>query len=175
LASGGGLFLANRALSPIDKITRAAQQISAEDFNRRIDLRGPDDEMRRLAYTFDDMIARLQSAFEQQRRFTADASHELRTPLTAMIGQIDVALDRPRDADSYRNTLAAVRAHAQRPAVSGTLRHPAQDERSRADRSGAAYSRDHGAGRTASASARPGATPDLRRNAADPWQRRRPD
>jgi heavy metal sensor kinase len=114
LASGGGLFLANRALSPIDKITRAAQQISAEDFNRRIDLRGPDDEMRRLAYTFDDMIARLQSAFEQQRRFTADASHELRTPLTAMIGQIDVALDRPRDADSYRNTLAAVREQAQR-------------------------------------------------------------
>jgi heavy metal sensor kinase len=114
LASAGGLFLANRALGPIDKITRAAQQISAEDFNRRIDLPGPDDEVRRLAYTFDDMIARLQSAFEQQRRFTADASHELRTPLTAMIGQIDVALDRPRDPDSYRTTLATVREQAQR-------------------------------------------------------------
>jgi len=114
LASGGGFFLANRALAPIDKITRTAQQISVEDFNRRIDLRGPDDEVGRLAHTFDDMIARLQSAFEQQRRFTADASHELRTPLTAVIGQIDVALERQRDAESYRGTLATVREQAQR-------------------------------------------------------------
>ena len=114
LASGGGYFLANRALAPIDKITRAAQQISAEDFNRRIGLHGPDDEIGRLARTFDDMIARLQAAFEQQRRFTADASHELRTPLTAMIGQIDVALERPRAAESYHGTLATVREQAQR-------------------------------------------------------------
>jgi heavy metal sensor kinase len=114
LASGGGFFLANRALAPIDKITRTAQQISAEDFKSRIGLRGPDDEVGRLAHTFDDMIARLQSAFEQQRRFTADASHELRTPLTAMIGQIDVALERQRDAQSYRGTLAGVREQAQR-------------------------------------------------------------
>jgi heavy metal sensor kinase len=114
LATGGGLFLANRALAPIDKITRAAQQIGADNFSRRLDLRGPDDEIGRLARTFDAMISRLQAAFEQQRRFSADASHELRTPLTAMIGQIDVALDRPRDADSYRATLAAVREQAQR-------------------------------------------------------------
>jgi heavy metal sensor kinase len=114
LASVGGFFLANRALAPIDKITRTAQQISAEDFNRRIGLRGPDDEVGRLAHTFDDMIARLQSAFEQQRRFTADASHELRTPLTAMIGQIDVALERERDAERYRTTLTTVREQAQR-------------------------------------------------------------
>jgi heavy metal sensor kinase len=114
LASGGGFFLASRALAPIDRITRAARQISADDFNRRLDLRGPDDEVGRLARTFDAMIARLQSAFEQQRRFTADASHELRTPLTAMIGQIDVALERPRDAESYRGTLTAVREQAQR-------------------------------------------------------------
>ncbi len=113
LASGGGFFLANRALAPIDNITRTAQQISAEDFNRRIGLRGLD-EVGRLAHTFDDMIARLQLAFEQQRRFTADASHELRTPLTAMIGQIDVALERQRDADSYRATLTTVREQAQR-------------------------------------------------------------
>lgn len=113
-ASAGGLFLANRALAPIDRITRIAQQISADDFNRRIDLHGPDDEIGRLAHTFDSMIARLQAAFEQQRRFTADASHELRTPLTAMIGQIDVALERPRADESYRGTLAVVREQAQR-------------------------------------------------------------
>lgn len=114
LASGGGFFVAHRALAPIDKITRAAQQISAEDFSRRIGLHGPDDEVGRLARTFDDMIGRLQSAFEQQRRFTADASHELRTPLTAMIGQIDVVLERPREAENYRNTLVTVREQAQR-------------------------------------------------------------
>jgi heavy metal sensor kinase len=114
LASGGGLFLANRALAPIDRITRTAQRISAEDLSQRINLRGPDDEMVRLAYTFDAMLARIEGAFEQQRRFAADASHELRTPLTAMIGQIDVALDRPRDTESYRTTLATVREQSQR-------------------------------------------------------------
>lgn len=114
LASGGGFFLANRALKPIDRITRAAQQISAENFNRRLDLRGPDDEVGRLARTFDAMIVRLQAAFEQQRRFVADASHELRSPLTAIIGQIDVAAERPREAESYRTTLLSVREQAQR-------------------------------------------------------------
>jgi signal transduction histidine kinase len=114
IASGGGLFLANRALGPIDRITRAAQRISAEDLNQRLNLRGPDDEVGRLARTFDAMLARLQSAFEQQRRFASDASHELRTPLTAIIGQIDVAIERPRDAESYRSTLAGVREQARR-------------------------------------------------------------
>jgi heavy metal sensor kinase len=114
IASGGGLFLANRALGPIDRITRAAQRISAEDLSQRLNLRGPDDEVGRLARTFDAMLARLQSAFEQQRRFASDASHELRTPLTAIIGQIDVAIERPRDADSYRATLAGVREQARR-------------------------------------------------------------
>ena len=114
VASGGGLFLANRALTPIDRLTRTAQRISAEDLSQRLNLRGADDEVGRLALTFDAMLARLQSAFEQQRRFTADASHELRTPLTAIIGQIDVAIERPRDAESYRATLATVREQARR-------------------------------------------------------------
>jgi len=114
IASGGGWFLANRALTPIDRLTRTAQRISAEDLSQRLDLRGPDDEVGRLAHTFDAMLARLQSAFEQQRRFTTDASHELRTPLTAIIGQIDVAIERPRDAASYRATLTTVREQAHR-------------------------------------------------------------
>ena len=114
VASGGGLFLANRALTPIDRLTRTAQRISAEDLSQRLNMHGADDEVGRLAHTFDAMLARLQSAFEQQRRFTADASHELRTPLTAIIGQIDVAIERPRDAESYRATLATVREQARR-------------------------------------------------------------
>src|SRR5262245_53488202 len=59
LASGGGLFLANRALAPIDAITRTAQRISAEDLSGRIGLLGPEDEVGRLARTFDSMLARL--------------------------------------------------------------------------------------------------------------------
>jgi heavy metal sensor kinase len=114
LASGGGLFLANRVLAPIDRITRTAQRIGAEHLGGRINHHGPDDEVGRLAQTFDAMLARLEAAFERQRRFTADASHELRTPLTAILGQIDVALERPREAPAYRATLAGVREQAQR-------------------------------------------------------------
>ncbi len=114
LASGGGLFLANRALAPIDRITRVAQRINAENLSGRIGTTGLDDEVGRLARTFDAMLERLDAAFAQQRQFTADASHELRTPLTAIIGQIDVALKRPRSPESYCATLAAVREQAQR-------------------------------------------------------------
>jgi heavy metal sensor kinase len=114
ISSGGGLFLANRALAPIDAITRMAQRISAEDLSGRIGRTGPDDEVGRLARTFDTMLARLEAAFKQQRQFAADASHELRTPLTAIIGQIDVALGWPESAEYYRATLVGVREQAQR-------------------------------------------------------------
>jgi heavy metal sensor kinase len=114
LASGGGLFLADRALAPIDRITRTARRISAENLSGRIGMRGPDDEVGRLARTFDAMLERLDTAFARQRQFTADASHELRTPLTAIIGQIDVTLEQPRDTESYRATLATVREQARR-------------------------------------------------------------
>ncbi len=107
VASFGGLFLAARALSPIDRITRQAQRISAENLDERIALDLPNDELGRLARTFDAMIARLDDAFERQRQFTADASHELRTPLTILKGQLDVALNRERDADAYRKVLQA--------------------------------------------------------------------
>jgi heavy metal sensor kinase len=114
LTSGGGLFLANRALAPIDAITRTAQRISVENLNRRIGVVGPDDEVGRLARTFDMMLTRLEEAFTRQRQFVADASHELRTPLTAIIGQIDVALGWPESVDYYRSTLVAVREQAHR-------------------------------------------------------------
>ncbi|HWQ12923.1 MAG TPA: ATP-binding protein [Roseiflexaceae bacterium] len=113
-ASGGGWFLANRALTPIDQITRTARRISAENLSGRIGLQGPDDEIGRLARTFDSMLARLEAAFVRQQQFTADASHELRTPLTAVIGQIDVALEWPGTLESYRRTLRAVREQVER-------------------------------------------------------------
>ena len=114
LASLGGVFLAGRALSPIDKLTRLARRISAEDLSQRLNLRLPDDEVGRLARTFDEMIARLEDAFRRQRQFTADASHELRTPLTAIKGQVEVALTRPREPDAYREVLQAVNEEVDR-------------------------------------------------------------
>jgi len=108
LASVGGLFLASRALRPVDQITRAAQSISAHDLSQRLNLNLPDDELGRLAHTFDAMIARLDEAFRRQRRFTADASHELRTPLTIIKGNLSLALARLRDADYYRQVLGEV-------------------------------------------------------------------
>ena len=68
-----------------------------------------DDELRRLAHAFDAMIARLDGAFERQRRFTADASHELRTPLGVIRSQFDVALSRPRTQEYYERVLASIR------------------------------------------------------------------
>jgi heavy metal sensor kinase len=92
-------------LAPIDKLTRLARRISAEDLSQRLNLPASDDEVGRLASTFDEMISRLDGAFRRQRQFTADASHELRTPLTVMKGQIEVALQSDRDAESYRQVL----------------------------------------------------------------------
>jgi heavy metal sensor kinase len=114
VASLGGVFLAGRALSPIDNITRAARHISAEDLTQRLNLRLPDDEVGRLASTFDGMIARLDDAFRRQRQFTADASHELRTPLTIIKGQIDVSLQKERGPEAYRQVLRAVNEEVDR-------------------------------------------------------------
>ena len=114
VASFGGVFLAGRALSPVDRVTRLARRISAERLDERLDLELPDDEIGRLARTFDEMIARLDAAFERQRRFTADASHELRTPLTVMKGQIDVALQQERDPENYREVLREVNEEVDR-------------------------------------------------------------
>jgi len=113
VASAGGLFLAGRALDPIDRITRAAAAIGAEDLSRRLNFRGRD-EVGRLAATFDRMLDRLERAFQRQRRFTADASHELRTPLTMLASQIDVALEQDRTPAEYQELLASLREDATR-------------------------------------------------------------
>jgi heavy metal sensor kinase len=108
LAGGGGFFLANRALRPIDQITRTAQTINSRDLTQRINYQGPTDEVGRLAITFNRMLARLQSAFERERRFTADAAHELRTPLTTLKGRIGVTLSQSRTQTDYESTLQAL-------------------------------------------------------------------
>jgi heavy metal sensor kinase len=113
VASAGGMFLAGRALDPIDRITRAAAAIGAEDLSRRLNFRGRD-EVGRLAATFDRMLDRLDQAFRRQRQFTADASHELRTPLSMLASQVDIALERDRTPQEYRELLASLREDAAR-------------------------------------------------------------
>ena len=92
----GGYFLADRALSPITRITNTAQLITARNLSRRIGYTGSLDEIGDLARIFDQMLERLQSSFERERRFVGDAAHELRTPLTVLKGQIEVTLNQPR-------------------------------------------------------------------------------
>src|SRR5207302_2038596 len=113
VASAGGMFLAGRALGPIDRITRAAGAIGAADLSRRLNFRGRD-EVGRLAATFDRMLDRLDQAFRRQRQFTADASHELRTPLAMLASQIDVALERKRTPAQYVDVLQSLRDDAAR-------------------------------------------------------------
>ena len=114
LASFGGMFLAGRALAPVDEITSLARRMSAEGLSQRLDLSLPDDELGRLARTFDEMIVRLDEAFQRQRQFAADASHELRTPLTIIKGQIDVSLQMEREPETYREVLQGVNEEVDR-------------------------------------------------------------
>lgn len=83
-----GYLISRKMLYPIDRITRAAQSISIHDLDRRIEVRQTDDELSRLAKTFNEMIYRLQLSFEKQNQFVSDASHELRTPISVIQGYI---------------------------------------------------------------------------------------
>lgn len=107
LSSFGGLVLANQALQPVDRITKAAEQIAAGDLSERVPVPEKMDELGRLASTFNYMISRLQSAFERQKQFTSDASHELRTPLAVMRGELEVTLRRARTPEEYQHTLGS--------------------------------------------------------------------
>jgi signal transduction histidine kinase len=90
-----GWVVAGRALRPLRTMTATARRISHDNLHERLALAGPDDELKRLADTIDDLLARLQAAFEAQRRFVANASHELRTPLAMMRTSLDVATGKP--------------------------------------------------------------------------------
>jgi heavy metal sensor kinase len=108
LAWVGGSFLAARALAPVRQITRAAERVEAHDLSQRLGLDLPDDELGRLAATFDRMIDRLDDAFERQRRFTADASHELRNPLAIIRAQAEAARERAREPDYDRRVFVSI-------------------------------------------------------------------
>jgi hypothetical protein len=97
-AAVAGYLLAKQALRPIAALTRTAQSLSTDNLNQRIELEGPADELRELADTFDEMLGRLNAAFDSQKMFVANASHELRTPLSVIRTELEVTLSDP-DAD----------------------------------------------------------------------------
>ena len=103
-----GWVIAGRVLAPIAHITEVAREIQARELSRRIELDGPDDELKRLADTFDSMLARLDVAFDSQRRFVADASHELRTPLAIIKANLELALTDASGTPESRASAAAV-------------------------------------------------------------------
>ncbi len=107
---GVGWVVAGRVLAPVGRITSVARDIQATDLSRRIQLPGPEDELKQLADTFDAMLARLDAAFAAQRQFVADASHELRNPLAIIRTNADVALTDPdASPDELRQTIATVK------------------------------------------------------------------
>jgi len=107
---GIGWVIAGRVLRPIDRITSVARDIQGTNLSRRIELDGPDDELKRLADTFDAMLGRIDAAFAAQRRFVADASHELRNPLAVVQTNLDVALADPNaSAASLRRAAQVAR------------------------------------------------------------------
>jgi signal transduction histidine kinase len=100
-----GWVIAGRALRPLRTITETARDISASNLHRRLDLEGPDDELKQLGTTVDGLLGRLETSFEAQRQFVANASHELRTPLTLERTLLELALSDPNaSVDSYRHT-----------------------------------------------------------------------
>jgi len=105
--------MAGRVLSPLRTITAAARRISARSLHQRIAMTGPDDELKELGDTFDQLLGRLDASFRAQRQFVANASHELRTPLARQRTLLEVAL---RDHEA---TSASLRAACERALVAG--------------------------------------------------------
>ncbi|MDH4292069.1 MAG: HAMP domain-containing protein, partial [Dehalococcoidia bacterium] len=107
LAAGGGIFLARRALKPVDKIAHTAEEIEETDLSRRINV-NTKDELGRLAATLNAMIGRLEKAFQRQKQFTSDASHELRAPLSVIEAESTLALQKERPPSDYRQSLETI-------------------------------------------------------------------
>jgi heavy metal sensor kinase len=104
----GGYTLARHALAPVDRMAERARTITAERLSDRLPVHNAEDEMGRLATVFNETLSRLETSFEQMRRFTGDVSHELRTPLTAIRSVGEVGLREHRDERAYRSIIGSM-------------------------------------------------------------------
>jgi heavy metal sensor kinase len=114
IASGGGYFLARKSLAPVVAMSEKAARMGAQNLHERLPVLNARDELGYLASTFNGLLERLDRAFEQQRRFMADASHELRSPVAIIRGEAEVALSQPRPPEEYRESLAIALDEARR-------------------------------------------------------------
>jgi heavy metal sensor kinase len=103
-----GRRLCRRALTPVARMAAAARALSAAEPGWRLPVATTGDELQDLGGAFNDLLSRLHESFQRQARFTGDASHQLRTPLAALLGQIEIALRRPRAAEEYQQTLTVL-------------------------------------------------------------------
>lgn len=115
LGAVGGYFFSRRMLNPVDHISSLAARISSTNLKERINQQGPDDEMKRLANTFDEMLQRLDSAFESQKQFIQDASHELRTPIAIAQTNLEVLeMDERATTADYRQVMEVIKLSLER-------------------------------------------------------------
>lgn len=108
LSFAGGLFFSRGLLQPVRKITAEVKDISAHNLDRRIHTSRSRDEWQELSVTLNQLLDRLKESFELQRRFISNASHELSTPLTLVSSQLEISLQRKRNEEEYRSTIAMV-------------------------------------------------------------------
>ena len=115
LGAGGGYFLSGRMLKPVDRVSSLAARISSTNLKERINYLGADDEIKRLADTFDSMLERLEGAFEAQKQFIQDASHELRTPIAIAQTNIEVTeMEEKVTAKEYKRLMEVLKLSLER-------------------------------------------------------------
>ncbi len=114
LASLGGYFLARKSLAPMALMDQQTRSISAGSLSARLNVPNSRDEVGRLATTINDLLARLDAAFQEQQRFVVDSSHELRTPVTVVRTEAEVALEQVRTPVEYQDSLVLIKDEAER-------------------------------------------------------------
>lgn len=138
----GGIFIfilsgwvyAGRALSPISRVISQAEEMTPDNLGARLNEGNGNDELARMAKTFNHLLDRIETSFRLQKTFVANASHELRTPLTIITGQLEVVLMREREAADYKATIESVLEDIKRlNLISNTLLLLAQAEKERTD------------------------------------------
>jgi len=114
VAAGGGYWLSRRALSPVDALVRTAREVSGTNLSSRLQKLETGDELQRLSDTLNEMLDRIEVAFQRITQFTADASHELRTPVSLIRTEAELALRRSRGEAEYKESLRHILLEAER-------------------------------------------------------------